>query len=430
MSLGKNMDLPHNIEIEHGLLAALLHTPKAYPHVAGIAKPECFYSAECGSLMALIVREFTAGRSVTPSSLSHLVESDPSLAAIGGKQFVYSLAANPVTILNVKDYAKTIRDLWQRRQLIGLGEHLTASAADFSEDVTADVLAARASSAISETVSVTENFEGLGDVAGRIVEGLDKPIDADSTGIECIDDVLMGGLHPGRFYGFGGRYKSGKSFLLTSMSYNMAERGVPHVYLTLESSSDGLAERFLARRMKTNASGFQTEKTRQSVWFQEKAVKAQSDFRKSSLVFRRRPRMSLDDLRSTLGLVGMSGKYRGVVVDYLQLVTGQKHGQSLTIHLEAVAQALAEAAIEYGIWVVAAVQLNQEGGVRHGEGLLLACDAAYALHRNDKEFDHEANGAWLECLAHRYGPGQDIGSDEFDAVIFDTKIGPHFRDAV
>ena len=136
--------------------------------------------------------------------------------------------------------------------------------------------------------------------------------------------------------------------------------------------------------------------------------------------------MSLHDLKATLAQIGLSGRYRGVIVDYLQLVTGQEKGSSLTIHYENVAQALAEAAVNYGIWVATAAQLNSEGGVRHGEGLLLACDAAYALGMED--CDGPESGAWLECLAHRYGPAMDVGDEVNNRMLFDKKVGPHFRD--
>ena len=69
-----------------------------------------------------------------------------------------------------------------------------------------------------------------------------------------------------------------------------------------------------------------------------------------------------------------------------------------------------------------AAQLNQDGNVRGGEGLKLACDQYYALHREKDEA-----GAWLEMEESRYTLYQHVGSASVPGIWL-HKIGPHFSD--
>jgi replicative DNA helicase len=415
--------LPSNPELEQALLGGILRVPGAYREVAGILEPGHFFVPENAEVFAMVARR--QGRGVTPEALAAEARE-----RIGdhGPEYLRTLADSIVTLINLGSYAHTIRDLAQRRGMLDFAEDLKARARDLTVDETADQITGWANAELSEIASVAETFESAGAVAHRVVANLDKPVDADLTGLEPLDEVLAGGLHSGRFYGFGGRFKGGKSFLLSSISYNLADRGVPHVYLTLESGADQLVERFMARRMGRNARLFQSPERRGHPSTIAAADDAARWLDQTPLVVRRRPRMSIYDLKATLAQVGLSRRYRGVIVDYLQLVTGQGRGDSLTVHYENVAQVLAEAAVNYGIWVVAAAQLNSEGGVRHGEGMLLACDAAYAL--NVEDCDGPEAGAWLECLAHRYGPAMDVGEEAFNRLVFDKKVGPHFRGRV
>lgn len=416
---------PKNIEVEQALLGAMLRVPGLFGEVAGILQPEHFWVPEHIELFDIIAKR--EGQNVTPAAIAQEFHSRTDI----GIDFLYDLSANIVTVMpgNVSHYAHIVRDMAQRRQIIGVSLEAKERAENEDGEETADGITGWLHGELANIADVAQTFETAGSVAKRVVANLDKAIDADPTGIEALDDALMRGLHKGRMYGIGGRFKGGKTFLLSTISYNLAETGVPHVYLTLESGAEQLVERFLARKMGQNSMIFQNPERRAEPWFIEEAMRAQEWLERTPLVVRRRPRMSLTDLKATLAQIGLSRKYKGVIVDYLQLVTGQERGSSLTVHYEQVAQTLAEAAVNYGFWVVVAAQLNSEGGVRHGEGLLLACDAAFALNiaKSEDGLPCVEPVAWMECLAHRYGPAQDVGEELMPRMVFDKKIGPHFR---
>ena len=185
--------------------------------------------------------------------------------------------------------------------------------------------------------------------------------------------------------------------------------------------------RLLAREMGINAMSFVDPETRRDPDLAYNAAHAMERFKGSGLYFLKRPRMSLDDLKATISRAALSGKVTGVIVDYLQLVSGQGR-ETLTAHYENVAQVLAECAKLHRIWILVAFQVNQEGGVRYGEGLLNACDMALFLGKNEAEYRHMNDMAWLEMRVSRFTPLQDIGNENVPAFVIDRKVGPHFRD--
>ena len=73
-----------------------------------------------------------------------------------------------------------------------------------------------------------------------------------------------------------------------------------------------------------------------------------------------------------------------------------------------------------GLWIICAAQLNQDDNIRGGEGLLLAVDQYYSIHR-----EKEDKGGWLEMLESRYTEYRHVGSETVPG-IFLRRAGPHF----
>ncbi len=72
--------------------------------------------------------------------------------------------------------------------------------------------------------------------------------------------------------------------------------------------------------------------------------------------------------------------------------------------------------------MLVAAQVNQTGNTRGGEGLKLASDMYFTLHR-----EKGAQGAWLEMEETRYTLYTDVGSAQ-EPGLWLSKTGPHFVD--
>jgi replicative DNA helicase len=125
-------EMPHNIEAEQALLGAIFVWNEAYHRVADVIGPEHFFDplhAEIFAHMGVVIGELR--RHCTPVTMAPFFETAPPIdKSLTVPQYLGRIAAGAITIITAVDYAKTIRDLAVRRQLVRLGTDLVNSAYD------------------------------------------------------------------------------------------------------------------------------------------------------------------------------------------------------------------------------------------------------------------------------------------------------------
>jgi replicative DNA helicase len=217
------------------------------------------------------------------------------------------------------------------------------------------------------------------------------------TGLTALDELLDGGLRPGRIAVLAARTSMGKSMLALTMARNCAFRqGRPALVASLEMSNEGLLERMLAAE-----SGVLTEKIRRRTLDSSemdllRAVAAEAD---------RKALLSLGGDGTTPGVaeiergcatvVGRHGHLDLLVVDYLGLMDGalqQRASGDRKKEVASVVAALHELATRLKVAVVIVEQLTRAPDLRddhrprlsdlsHGEALLSHAETVILLHR-------------------------------------------------
>jgi replicative DNA helicase len=287
--------------------------------------------------------------------------------------------------------------------------------------VTPDELAAAAVAELSG-INTGRKAKSNRQVAREILEDQRKPLPVYSTGLAPLDAAMGGGLIAGKLYGFGARMKIGKTLLSGSISYNLNKAEVPHLYIALEMSDHEIEHRNIARDQRFNSIKFVTRDMADL----ENRIAEYANTTPECTFYEHAPGASLNELRGIVGRNRSLG-IRGVIVDYLQLVTG-KGKDTEEAHLRNVAQWMADTARQTGLWFITAAQLNQEDNVRGGEGLKLAADQYYIIHRERNEATGEwIDSAWLTMEQTRYTLYQSVGTQSRPALWLD-KRGPHFSD--
>ena len=127
---------PHNIEAEQALLGAILINNEAHDRVSGFLRPEHFYDPVHQEIYEAAAKLITSGKQVTPITLKTFFDNaEPIDAGLTVPQYLGRLAANATTVVNARDYGRTIHDLATRRQLILIGEDLVNVAFDSPVDL-------------------------------------------------------------------------------------------------------------------------------------------------------------------------------------------------------------------------------------------------------------------------------------------------------
>jgi len=119
--------LPHNIELEQALLGAILVQNDAF-HVANFLEPRHFYEPVHAKIYEIAASLIRVGKVATPINMPPFLPSDLTIGGMTVSKYLARLSAEATTVINAADYARSIRDFSERRDLIAVCEATIAAA--------------------------------------------------------------------------------------------------------------------------------------------------------------------------------------------------------------------------------------------------------------------------------------------------------------
>src|SRR5262245_57119488 len=267
---------PHNLEAEQALLGAILVNNEAHDRVSGFLEPFHFFDPLHAQIYETAATLIAAGKQATPITLKTFFESaEPIGSGLSVPAYLGQLAANATTIINVRDYGRTIYDLSARRQLIMIGEDMANAAYDSPVDFPPQEQIEEAETRLfklAETGKYGQGFATFHSALAAAVEMAnnaylrDGGLSGISTGLRGLDNKL-GGLQPSDLIILAGRPSMGKSSLATNIAFHVAKARVrslqerPHLkpddpshngavvgLFSLEMSAEQLATRMLSEQ--------------------------------------------------------------------------------------------------------------------------------------------------------------------------------------
>jgi replicative DNA helicase len=421
----------HSFAVEQNIIGACLNQP----HLAAFA------------MEIIDETDFSDGLHI--ETWKHIAErfeenSEPSIALLkaefGHDWHKTSLISPLLSGEKMTEAAIQLKDFATRRRFIEVCQHSIQKAEeDFLEIQAADIISEH-SGAMMDVQTNKSSAVCVSEIGDKILHGMKQAdgLECYSTGIDELDRMFGGGVYSSKFYAFCARQKNGKTTSLTTLSYNLGQQDIPHIYLTLEGSSVEITETMIARKSGFNRKNFLKREWRQKEKNQRAVEEANKQLSGGKIKIEKRPGMTFSQLKNTISRAAIRGEIKGIIVDYIQLVNPDAGFKGTQAQLyDSVAQYLAEAAKTYGIFVISAAQLNRDGEVRGGDGILNACDMTIYQFKHDEKstLGEGINGeptcvvetVWLEMRVSRYTPYKDIGSEEEPGLYFDPFRGPHMQ---
>jgi len=332
---------PYNTDAEQALLGAMLINNATYLRVSEFLQAEHFGNAVHGRIFASIGKMIESGQRADPVTLKGLFDQDAALATIGGSQYLARLATSAVTIINAEDYGRIIHDLYQRRELITLGEDIVNDAFRQDLDDPAREQIERAEKKLFDlaTIGQTEGgFRAFGSALASAISDADAAFKRDgktvgvAMGFRDLDKKL-GGLHRSDLVILAGRPSMGKTALATNIAFNaaktykpvrisggptVAEDGAVVGFFSLEMSAEQLAARILAEE-----SGVSSDRIRRGDIKGEdfdKFIQVSHQLQTLPLFIDDTPALSVSALRTRARRLMRQQGLGLIVVDYLQLL--------------------------------------------------------------------------------------------------------------
>jgi len=383
---GLNVDaeaqaLPHNIEAEQALLGALLVNNDVYDRVTAIVNEGHFYDPVHGRIFEIAARRIQKNALASPVTLKAFMEDDEGLKELGGPAYLVRLAGASISLFAAKDYAQLIYDLAIRRDLMAIGDQISATAASVdveSEPKDQIVDAEQMLYKLGESGNVDSGFQSFLRALTSAVDVAnaaylrDGGMSGISTGLIDMDKKL-GGLHPSDLLILAGRPSMGKTSLATNIAFNIAksykkgikpdgsegavEGGVVGFY-SLEMSSEQLAARILSE-----AAEIPSEQIRRGDMTEDefrRFLEAAKDLETCPLFIDDTPALPISSLAARARRLKRQHGLDVLIVDYLQLVRPATAKDSRVNEVSEITQGLKAIAKELNIPVIALSQLSRQ----------------------------------------------------------------------
>lgn len=350
-----------NHDCEMLLLGGLLLAgSEHFEHVMPLT-PQDFHDPRCMAVFRGFLKAYQDGKAGTVFDVAEAL-GDDEMASIGGFEFIQALASYWPSVAKMKRWAGMIRDMAATRRLlqalaeaseVAMGDGDMATKIDRVQNLIAPVAAAqirKAPRSLREVaIARTDHLEALAD--GKVEPGW-------RTGIGGLDQLLSGGLRPGRMYVIAARPAVGKSSLAQFIAHTLAADGRRALFLSQEMAVEDLADRGFANRGRVPFNALQTGKLTTDDWHN---VSAAIDDRAMAETFvDDSPALKLSDVRAKARSVkGL----KLLVVDYLQLMSGSSdsptRSQNRENEIAQISRGLKAIALEMGVAVIALSQLNR-----------------------------------------------------------------------
>ena len=372
--------VPHNLEAEQALLGAILYDNAAYERLPDRLQPRHFYEPFHARLFGAMEEHIRKGQLAEPIVLVERFRRDPAFEELGGLRYLAELVDRAPPAANAQDYARVIYDLALRRDLIRIGGEISVNAGADAELTALDQTEAAEQQlySLAESGEVSTGFKSLVDSLHGAVEMAAEAYSRDgglagvSTGLIDLDQKL-GGLHPSDLLILAARPSMGKSALALNLAFNVAKNyawepqpdgtrktvnGGIAAFFSLEMSAEQLAMRLLAE-----VSGVPSDRIRKGEIDASEFSRirdAALDIQEAPLFIDDTGGISIGKLAARARRLKRSTGLDLLVIDYVQLITGDTRTDNRVQEVSQITGALKALAKELAVPIVALAQLSRQ----------------------------------------------------------------------
>lgn len=416
--------VPHDCIAEDAVLGAiLLDGARAFDAAAEVIGEDDFHLHANRVTWRAIASVVKGGGEPDAVTVFGALRAAGAVDDAGGLARISDLAPAAPSAASVVRYARLVADASRRRRLLATVDRLAAAALDPAQPVDETLAAAgRELDAIADTEAGSDDDSALlagVDEAVRFIDRRAQAGDAVSglaTGLVDID-ALTHGFEPGQLIVVGGRPGVGKSLFGAVVADFVTNNGGSVLCFSMEMPRRDWGLRLISARTQLSISDLRRGSFPEDAF--SRIVDAQQVLTRQRLLIDDRPSLSVQQMRTRARRVKRKYGLNLIVVDYLQLATGE--GQNRTAQVGSIAIGLKCLAKDLAVPIVALAQLSRApesrgekrpvlSDLRESGDIEAAADVVLALHR---EADYTDDPTWkplLEArvLKNRAGPKGDV----------------------
>jgi len=225
-----SIDVPHNLAAEAAVIGAILFDNNAHQRIAEFLRASDFYPPAHQEVYGVADSMIQAGRVADGVTLREHFEKADQLTAIGGATYLAELMESAAFGPEIVDYARIIRELSVRRELIEIGSGVRQRALHPEPEADSEKQIEQAEQdlyGLAERGTASRGFADFKSAAQMSLQMAEAAFQREgkiagiSTHLKELD-LKLGGLHPSDLVILAGRPSMGKTSLATNIAFRAA----------------------------------------------------------------------------------------------------------------------------------------------------------------------------------------------------------------
>lgn len=355
--------LPNSLEAEQSVIGSMLMDREAIVVASELISGDDFYNKQYGVLFETMRELNDAGSPVDLVTLQDRLRTKDVPPEVSSLEFIREVLNAPLTSANIKYYAGIVAEKSTLRKLIRLNEEIANTC--YAGKETLEYILEDTEKRIFQLVQrrTTDDYVPIRQV---VMNAMDK-IEAAArnkgsvTGIPTgfLDlDYRTAGLQPSDLILIAARPSMGKTALELNIARHVAFRkNLTVAIFSLEMSKEQLVNRMLSMESYVDSQKLRTGQMNDQEW--EKLIESAGVIGKSSLIIDDTPGISIAELRSKCRKYKLEHNLSMIMIDYLQLMTGNGKNESRQQEISDISRSLKAVARELSVPVVAFSQLSR-----------------------------------------------------------------------
>lgn len=402
--------LPFSLVTEQSLLGSIIIAPDTLDDVVQIISPNDFYIEEHAQIFTAIKELFLNSKDIDFVTLVDALVTKGVYTESAATDYITQLVHRGNNALNVKDYAKIIKDKSLLRRLIDVCDEVSEKA--YSEEGEAARLVDYAESLVFDIAQGrdSKNFRHISDVINDVYKNLHtmamegEAAQGTKTGFSGVDQVLAG-MGNSDLILVGARPGMGKTSFALNIATNVAVQSKKTVCIfSLEMSAEQLVSRIISSEAMIDSYALRTGNLDSKQW--NEIAKTTTKLAGCNIL--------IDDTTG-MTVTGMKGKLRRVkdlglvVVDYLGLMQSDRRIDNRVNEVAEISRNLKIMAKELNVPVVCCAQLSRGPESRTDKRPMLSdlrdsgaieqdADIVIFLYKDDY-YDKQENSNEEGCIA-------------------------------
>jgi len=318
-----HVEPPHVLEIERGLLGAILHDRQLSDGIfEKLPTPEAFYFPKHRRIYSAILKLADASEPIEIAAVATILREGN-----GNTVLMTDLVelSEQCFFTHYTEYAAKIVDRYRLRKLIQVANDAIRTAHERQDDAIGVLdTVEQQIFALTHNQSGIENLQTMTDIVSAALEEINSHQVGEAqkkyiqSGIGELDRLLHG-LKPGKYYLLAGRPSHGKSQMALQIAYHAASKGFPVGFVSLEMPVDELGMRLLCTVSRVDSYLSQTQNGLDSFRW-DKISRAQAKLYNIPLHITALPKISIPELRGLCRRMVSKHNAKLIIIDYLQLV--------------------------------------------------------------------------------------------------------------